>query len=172
MHLAKTMALALLTVLLGAAFFRWGYLPQEEEIARIEAQVAQDKEELVRIQNFMNANMGVSDRTKEMKSRLTTAKRRLPEEMDQGGFIALLEREAQHERIVLSAVAPGKAAAEGEALRLPIDVEMEGDYFRFLAFLQALEASERFIRVESTEIRSDEGKLHIKLCLSIFSGKA
>ena len=92
MHLAKTMALALLTVLIGAAFFRWGYLPQEEEIARIEAQVAQDKEELVRIQNFMNANMGVSDRTKEMKSRLATAKRRLPEEMDQGGFIALLER--------------------------------------------------------------------------------
>lgn len=172
MRPANVLLLVLLILAFAAAFFRWGYLPQTEEIARLEAQTVQDKEELVRIQNFLNENMNAPENMKEMERRATAAKRRLPEEMEQSAFIALLEREAQHEKMALSSVVPGKATVEGEALRLPIEVEVDGDYFRLLAFLQALEASERFIRVENTEIKSDEGKLHVKLCLSIFASKA
>ena len=91
--------------------------------------------------------------------------------MGQGDFLALLEREAQHEKLTLIAVAPGQIEEEGGVSRLPLDVELDGDYFHLLAFLKDLEKSERFVRMESTEIKSEDGRLHVKMRLSIFAEK-
>ena len=72
---------------------------------------------------------------------------------------------------MLAAVAPGQIEEEGGVSRLPLDVELDGDYFHLLAFLKDLEKSERFVRMESTEIRSEDGRLHVKMRLSICAEK-
>ena len=37
--------------------------------------------------------------------------------------------------------------------------------------MKDLEKSERFVRMESTEIKSEDGRLHVKMRLSIFAEK-
>ena len=119
----------------------------------------------------MNAHGDGAERAKARAARSAALEKRLPARMGQGDFLALLEREAQHEKLMLAAVAPGQIEEEGGVSRLPLDVELDGDYFHLLAFLKDLEKSERFVRMESTEIKSEDGRLHVKMRLSIFAEK-
>lgn len=155
-------------LLLGAGFFDQCYLPQRAEIASLESEIREEHDELVRVQNFMNAHDGRAQ-SEALAARSRAAEKRLPKSMGQGGFIALLEREAQHQGMTLAAVVPGQPGEEGGVFRQPLDIELDGDYFRLLAFLKDLEQSERFVRMEHAEIHSDDGRLHVKLRLSIFA---
>ena len=119
----------------------------------------------------MNMHADEKERSAALSERSAALEKRLPKSMGQGAFLALLEREALHEKLTLAAVVPGPLEEEGGTSRLPLDVELDGDYFHLLAFLKGLERSERFVRVESTEIHSDDGRLHVKLKLSIFAEK-
>lgn len=157
-------------LLLGAAFFRLCCLPQCAEIERLQEEAAKEREALVAVQNFMNEGDG-RERSEALAARRAALEKRLPERMGQGDFIALLEREAAHEKLTLASVVPGQAEAAAGVSRLPLDVEMDGDYFHLLAFLKAMEKSERFVRMENVEIQSDDGRLHVKMRLSIFAEK-
>ena len=159
------------SLLLGAAFFHICYAPQRAEIARIESEIREERESLMRVQNFMNAS-DAHAHEEALAARGVAAEKRLPKSMGQGSFLELLEREAQHEQLTLAAVVPGETAKEGGALRLPLEVEIDGDYFHLLAFLKELEKSERFVRMENAEIHSDDGRLHVKIRLSIFAEEA
>lgn len=156
-------------LLLGAAFFQLCYMPQRAEIARLEDEAAKERAALVAVQNFMNENG--AGRSEALAARSAALEKRLPKSMGQGEFLSLLEREAQHEQLTLAAVAPGQMEEAGGIFRLPLDVELDGDYFHLLSFLKEMERSERFIRMESAEIESDDGKLHVKLRFSIFAEK-
>ena len=160
-----------ISALLGAAFFQLCYVPQRAEIARLEEAVAQEREALVAVQNFMNAQGGAAQ-SEALAARSAALAKRLPKTLGQGDFLSLLEREAQHQQLTLAAVVPGQAEQAGGIVRLPLDVELDGDYFHLLAFLKELERSERFVRVESAEIQSDDGRLHVKMRLSIFAEEA
>ena len=157
------------SLLLGAAFFHICYAPQRAEIARIESEIREERESLVRGQNFMNAS-DARAHEEALAARGAAAEKRLPKSMGQGSFLELLE--AQHEQLTLAAVVPGETAKESGALRLPLEVEIDGDYFHLLAFLKELEKSERFVRMENAEIHSDDGRLHVKIRLSIFAEEA
>ena len=164
-------AIFALALLLCTAFFQLCFLPQRAEIARLEEEAAKEKDALVAVQNFMNAHGDGAERAKARAARSAALEKRLPARMGQGDFLALLEREAQHEKLTLAAVASGQIEEEGGVSRLPLDVELDGDYFHLLAFLKDLEKSERFVRMESTEIKSEDGRLHVKMRLSIFAEK-
>lgn len=169
MRWIKLLPAVFAVALLGAAFFTMCYVPQRMEIAKLETQVSEERTALLRVQNFMNAEVGAAERGETLAARCAAAEKRLPQCMGQGGFIALLEREAQVQGLTLVAVVPGQAVKESGALRLPLDVELDGEYFHLLAFLKELERGERFVRMEKAEIHSDDGRLHVKLRLSIFA---
>lgn len=164
-------AIFALALFLCAAFFQLCFLPQRAELARLEEEAAKEQEALVTVQNFMNAHGDGAERAKVRAARSAALEKRLPARMGQGDFLSLLEREAQHEKLTLAAVAPGQIEEEGGVSRLPLDVELDGDYFHLLSFLKDLEKSERFVRMESTEIKSEDGRLHVKMRLSIFAEK-
>lgn len=166
------LSVVFIAVLLGAAFFELCYVPQRAEIARLEDEVAKEREALVAVQNFMNAQGDDAAQGEALAARSAALAKRLPKTLGQGDFLSLLEREAQHQQLTLAAVVPGQAEQVGGIVRLPLDVELDGDYFHLLAFLKELERSERFVRVESAEIQSDDGKLHVKMRLSIFAEEA
>ena len=160
------LSVVFIAVLLGAAFFELCYVPQRAEIARLEDEVAKEREALVAVQNFMNAQGDGAAQGEALAARSAALAKRLPK------TLSLLEREAQHQQLTLAAVVPGQAEQAGGIVRLPLDVELDGDYFHFLAFLKELERSERFVRVESAEIQSDDGRLRVKMRLSIFAEEA
>ena len=154
----------------ATAFFYLCYLPQCAEITKLKASVTEKKDALYRVQNFMNDKDGAAH-SAAIAQRGASANKKVPKHMGQSSFIAFLEREAQHEHLVLAAVVPGQPEEINGAFCLPLTIELYGSYFPLLSFLKSLENSERFIRMDSAEIESDDGKLHVKLRLSIFSEK-
>ncbi|WP_314624053.1 type 4a pilus biogenesis protein PilO [uncultured Selenomonas sp.] len=161
----------LAAVFLAAAFHQWCYVPQRAELAGLAGELEEQRQAAAAVQGFMNMHADEKERSAALSERSAALEKRLPKSMGQGAFLALLEREALHEKLTLAAVVPGPLEEEGGTSRLPLDVELDGDYFHLLAFLKGLERSERFVRVESTEIHSDDGRLHVKLKLSIFAEK-
>lgn len=161
----------LAAVFLAVAFHQWCYVPQRAELAGLAGELEEQRQAAAAVQGFMNMHADEKERSAALSERSAALEKRLPKSMGQGAFLALLEREALHEKLTLAAVVPGPLEEEGGTSRLPLDVELDGDYFHLLAFLKGLERSERFVRVESTEIHSDDGRLHVKLKLSIFAEK-
>ena len=156
----------LAAVFLAAAFHQWCYVPQRAELAGLAGELEEQRQAAAAVQGFMNMHADEKERSAALSERSAALEKRLPKSMGQGAFLALLEREALHEKLTLAAVVPGQLEEEGGTSRLPLDVELH-----LLAFLKGLERSERFVRVESTEIHSDDGRLHVKLKLSIFAEK-
>lgn len=96
----------------------------------------------------------------------------LPESMEQGRFLSLLQQEALRHGVVLTEVMPGSARSTERFAELAVETEICGSYFQVLDFLEAMEQSGRFLRIENTKVKSENGLLHCRILFKIYAMKA
>ena len=135
----KSLGLALLgSLILGCIFFFAVHEPLLAEIAAAEAQIAQLNREEIALENFIKNHPNRGDYLNELKARQDYVASLLPENMEPGDFIALLQQKAVANKVSIMGINPGEEYQEKNYCCLPWEISVEGDYFSLLDYLLQL----------------------------------
>ena len=173
MRKEQRMAMVILVVTL--LFLAGGVILLQQQRAELfvkQQQAGQNQQEILQIENFMNAHLQEEDYAAELKKREQVVQEQLPESMEQGRFLSLLQQEALRHGVVLAEVRPGSARSTERFAELAVETEICGSYFQVLDFLEAMEQSGRFLRIENTKVKSENGLLHCRILFKIYAMKA
>ena len=156
-----------------AAFYFFPHEQWKEEAEQAYAEQAKEEQEIVGIENFMNAHRDMEEFSRETAMHQEMVLKALPEDMEQGAFLEFLQRLAIGHQIELLGVFPGKSSQEKDGVMvLPVQVKMNCSYFQLLDFLRELQEGERFLQVRNARIHSDGRRLTCQLDLAIFAMKS
>ena len=95
MRKEQRMAMVILVVTL--LFLAGGVILLQQQRAELfvkQQQAGQNQQEILQIENFMNAHLQEEDYAAELKKREQVVQEQLPESMEQGRFLSLLQQEA------------------------------------------------------------------------------
>lgn len=167
------MGMLLVSVLFGGAFFLLICQPQQEECARMESRLAERQVQIVSVQNFMNEHIPMDVYETEIENKNQRLHKILPDDLEQSRFIGTVQQEAFKRHIIVAGIVPGKVQENGKLIVQPVQIVIHCGYFSLLDFLEALEQSERFLRMENVDVHSldEQGRLECKIDLKIFAGK-
>ena len=136
---------------------------------KMELEAEQAMEQVVAVENYQHAHLDFSGYQKELSGQQERADRALPDEMEQGRFLGLLEYTARRNHVELEQVEPGQTFQKGETCALPIKVRFRCGYFDLLSFLREAGDGERFIRIDRVAVHGDHDGLDCTVNLSVFS---
>lgn len=159
--------LAMLSLAGGIYFFQ----EQRAELLEKQEKAGRNQREILQIENFMNAHLQEEDCAAELKKREELVQEQLPESMEQGKFLSMLQQKSLQHGAVLTEVIPGKARNLEQFAELSIETEVCGSYFQLLDFLEAMEQGGRFLRIENTKVKSENGTLHCRILFKIYAMK-
>lgn len=156
-----------LLLLASGYFFIHKPLVDMEQEAR---QVAEkSRTDLVAVDNYQNNHMDMAAYEKELVEHQARANLAMPDSLEQGTFLGMLQQEALRNHIELKQVVPKPVQQDGNLLILPVEVKMHCDYFSLLSFLQGIKECERYIQIEHTAVHEDSGALNCSLQLRIYA---
>lgn len=156
-----------LLLLAGGYFFIHEPLAAMEQEERASAQ--KSRADLTIVDNYQNAHLDMAAYEKELIEHQARADRAMPDTLEQGKFLGMLQQEALRNHIELRQVVPKPVQQEGNLSVLPVEIKMRCGYFALLSFLQGLEQGERYIQVEQTALREENGMLSCSLLLQIYA---
>ena len=145
---------------------------QAVSIAERKEAVAKKEQEVLAVQNFMNAHLDVPAYEKKLQQRSQLVERQLPDVLDAGQVVLLLQREAVSKALVLTAIRPGKLQEQGQVSVFPVDISFTCNYFQLLDFLAALEEGEMFLQIADTKIQSVDGMLQCNVQVLFYAEHA
>ena len=160
------------TLLLLLFFYVVLHRPLQMAAADFRQQGAQAEKTVTAIANFQNAHLPLHDYQRELGRRERRARQALPGSMEQGEFLVALDRLAVRSHLRILSVVPGKAAADEGRHCLPVKLQLTGNYFSLLHFLQGLQQGERLVVINSLTVKQGkdrEDALTAELGLRIFS---
>ena len=100
--------LCTILMLLGTIFYVTIYQSQITEIQSRKQELQIKNEELIAVQNFMNAHVDMNAYRKDLLMQEEKLYVLLPRKIEQGGFIKFLQAQAAAQQIQISAIIPGK----------------------------------------------------------------
>lgn len=162
------LAAAVFLLLSGIIFWQGPYQTQRQVIVSRQTVLQQKKEQVLSVENFLNAHGEAVAYEAEIARRAAKQHQQLPCQLETGKFLAELQQLAAAKGVVLSAAAPGTVESKAGCRQLPLRVTIAGDYFSLLDFLQGLEELERFSSVDKMELHSEEGRLSCQLLIHIY----
>lgn len=156
-----------LLLLTGGYFFVHEPLAAMEQEARLSAE--KSRMDLTAVDNYQNAHLDMEAYEKELTEQQAHAEQAMPNVMEQGKFLGMLQQEALRNHVELKQVVPKPIQQEERLFILPIEVKMRCDYFSLLSFLQGLQQCDRYIQVERTALHEENGALDCSLLLRIYA---
>lgn len=160
------------SVAMGLLLFFWlVYLPQCARILQLTTALAEGKERIARVENFMNRHPDLAAYERTLQEKHRVADQRIPTAPDNGAFAAELARQAALSGVSLLLVKPEMEKKRDLYTCFSLQVEIRGGYDAILDFLQRLERLERFVRVGTAEVKRAETLLHCRVELYIYTGK-
>jgi Tfp pilus assembly protein PilO len=168
----KVCVILLVSFLLGCSlFFFYIYLPQKDAIHTKHRQLQEQQTKLAEINDFLKT-YGDSGKYKQETEKLyLRASTRLPDKMEQGNFLTILQEKALLQNIQLSSILPGTIEAYGTYFSLPIQISFHCTYFQLLDFLQSLEEAERFFVVQGVNVHAASQELECMIHLLVYSSE-
>lgn len=106
-----------------------------------------------------------------LQSSVRLFEKKLPREKEVDQILSDVWQIAEQSALRATSVKPLKTDKAGAANEQPIEITFDGDYSGFARFLQALEASDRIIRITQLELRkiTEAGKpMQAKMVLNIY----
>ncbi|MCY2931989.1 MAG: type 4a pilus biogenesis protein PilO [Planctomycetota bacterium] len=138
---------AVLSAIVGA-FVLVIYLPQSRYMNQLQAQMAQDKDEIER-----DAGAVVD--------------RRLPKEVDVGAFYKDVSAGFAQEKLARPYMAIQSPVREDLYTTLPIQLQTEGNYLSVGRLLQRLDGMERLTQVEKLELKAQPKGSHVEVSMLV-----
>lgn len=141
-----------LLIIISCLFYLLLYLPQLDKIAVQQERLVEKEESIRRAESFHEAHADTEEYERTMLANMQAADARLPDAMQQGDFLSMLQAAALKQGILLRGVVPGQEEQKTGYKAKPVQLTIEGNYFQLLDFLQELESEARFVRLDSMVI--------------------
>lgn len=135
---------AVASVLLIALFYVLLYQPKREEVAEIQAAIAQEQADQVRIQSEINRLQSVRMEAPEVEAQLAAGETIVPRDAALPSALRQLQLAADESGLVLQTVSTSRpspldgAPTEGLS-RIDVSLQMIGGYFQIVDFLRRVE---------------------------------
>ncbi len=136
-----------------------------------QAKAQQNEMLYMRVANFKNAHIGEERPEAALEARKKQADENLPETMQQGEFLATLQRTASDNGIHIREIKPGKLEEREGYASLPITLTVQADYFSLLDFLRNLEKLNRFVSMSDFSVTQEKGNLRCTMKFSIYASR-
>ncbi len=147
--------MALLSLLLGAAFYFLLHLPQQAELQAKEAEAARLLQEAAEASAFRRAHPDPAKEAKALGERKRRIDEMFPTRLAESAFLTETEKRAAEAGVVLLGVAPGEAESRDGVTRSSIRLSVRGDYFALMDYLYSLEQRGRFVKIDAVRGKAD-----------------
>lgn len=157
------------SLVVSLLFFSFVHRPVRAEIDRLDNDSAVNRQIVMEVQNYQNEHLDKEAFLLELAEAQRQADKALPEEMSQGNFLSRLQRDALRAGLRLKQVHPQEIVRLDNCRMLPVHVEVAGNYFELLRFLQELAKDERFMQLRDLHISSEKGTLLCDMNIAIYA---
>lgn len=158
-------------ILLSGVLLLYNYLlvPQNLRVAELTTAKSDLEQKTAIIQEFAKENPDADMYLAQIEKRAIGADRKLPSSFAISDCLLQLEKAAADSGVRLSEFKPGQKISKAGYQELPVEITIKGTFVQTLAFLHKLENTERFVSVNSVNIKSRQGMLDSRLSIIIYS---
>ncbi len=144
-------------VCIGILGYHTLYARQLQQVRTIEAQVAQE-----------HRDQQVQQEVAKLLEQLERQRKRLPPEPDPSWLVREVVSHGQQAGLQLTSITQQPSEQQASALRLAVNLQVQASYHQLGRFLDSLERSESFIKVDKIELSNpnDNGVAVARLMLS------
>ena len=145
--------------------------PLSLDRAKLETQTLQTNTELAKLQTFATQNQDYDALVKLQEAKIADAKKKLPDRISVPDLIQEYTQLAEVNEISLDSLTPEESTKVGTAFGLPITMELTGDYFHMVNFLQQVENGDRFVSLQKTTFGAEQegGSLKMGATFIVYS---
>lgn len=143
------------------------YLPQSRYMNQLQAQMAQDKDEIERDAGAVGAVPALMRKVHELQVQYNGFDRRLPKEVDVGAFYKDVSAGFAQEKLARPYMAIQSPVREDLYTTLPIQLQTEGNYLSVGRLLQRLDGMERLTQVEKLELKAQPKGSHVEVSMLV-----
>ena len=130
---------------------------------KLKTTLAQNNVRLATLQTFAGQNKDYDALVKLQNMKLAAAKKKLPDEISVPELLTEYSKLAAQTGVQLLDLAPGRVNRTSNALELPINITLEGDYFKLITFLQQMESGERFVVINGAGYDAQKSGENLKM---------
>jgi Tfp pilus assembly protein PilO len=177
----KAIATIVFSVLFLCAIFYFAFLPSLKQSLSLTNQLKEKKTDLTKVHISSEEYNLLEGQIKDQKGKIVILKEKLFWEKDISKFLNVLTHLAadlpiefvtlKPEAVVLPDKKDTKNKNEAQFAQVPISVTLRASYGNLVEFLERIETSEKFIKIDTLNIESDQSNIHthnIKMGLNIF----
>ena len=168
-HRGEFLLIAAGCVMAAAFFWNAIHLPLRERNEELRTETEMRAMQSAEIVNFMNGHPDFPQYMEELGKQRERADRALPDTLEQGRFLGMLQQCALDHDILLQEIVPAEIRQEKELYYLPIHLKLTCNYFQLLDFLEKLNSAERFMALQDMAVRKKEDALSCELTLHIYA---
>ncbi len=168
-HRGKFLLLAAGCVMAVGLFWHTVHLSLCERSEELRTETEMHAMQSAEIVNFMNGHPDFPQYMEELGKQRERADRALPDSLEQGRFLGMLQQCALDHNILLQEIVPAEIRQEKEWYYLPIHLKLTCNYFQLIDFLEQLNAAERFMALQDMEVRKKEDALSCELTLHVYA---
>lgn len=148
------------------------YLPQSRKLKSLKTEIAKCKLAIEGDARAASVVPALAKEVEAMRRRYKDFNRRLPEDVELGGFLKEISSNLTQKQLKTLRMEPGSPTREEFYHTLPIIMHLRGKYLSLGSFLSRIDNMERLTRVRKLEIvadkESDGQSLDIKLQMNIY----
>jgi len=128
---------------------------------------------LAALQTFAGQNQNYEALLKIQKAKVEQARKKLPDTVAVPDLISEYNKLAENNNIFLKSLKPDQAVKVGQVFEMPVEMTLQGDYFKIITFLQQVENGERFVTLQGTEFDADKSgqDLNMKAKFTVYALK-
>jgi len=138
-------------------------LPLNRDRKVQEAKLVEANKRLAVLQTFAGQNQNYDALLKIQEMKIAAAHKKIPDTVSVEELISEYNKIAEATGVQLLGVAPNKAVKTANVYVLPINVSLQGDYFRLITFLQQVENGDRFVQVQGAEYGAQSEGADLKM---------
>ncbi len=147
----------------AASFYYFIHIPATEEAAEMELERNRLEREIIDIENFSNKHRDIRTYSAEISKQQTTLDRALPDNLKESTVIMLLQQHALSHQIHVLSITPGQRKEDSGLTILPLQLQLECDYFQLLDFLQAIQEDDRFLQISRLDVHSVDDRISFEI---------
>lgn len=144
----------LATLAICIAVFIMAVFPLGNDKTRINAQMQQANTKLAALQTFAAQNHDYDAFLKIQNAKIADAQKKLPDKIILLELISELQKLSLAHDVQITSIKPNKLDHVKDYYALSVDINMNGDYFHMINFLQQLENNTRFTVLQGAKLGS------------------
>jgi len=166
----KMAVIGLLLVLMGVGHYFLIYTDQDDELGRLDGQLAKLEEELMANQEIAGNLTKYKKKVEYLQQKLEEKKKNLPDDANLDQLLKTLNELSEKSDMRIMKFTPQPEAMKNFYAEIPVAMEIEGNYHEIATFFDKVSKEERIINITNIEFNDPNvrnGKVTLKgACLA------